>query len=514
MKKMKKKKLLAISILFLFAINILAVVNLGPERVSAYDSPAVYIDPASGGVPPGSTYTIEIMTDYAGDDITAYQFSLTWNPSILEGVSVVNDGILDVLYLVDFVLGTFDNTAGSLSATYAYYIPAGYVTSGPGKLATVTFNVVGTGDSDIILGSDTYLLGWDAVNAVTYKIVNGVTMPFHLGHGYFQNLAVTHDVAVTAVTPSASDVVRGELVTIDVDVANEGTASETFDVTVWTGGLALSTQTVTNLAPLATTTLTFNWDTSGTAVATYIISAMAEIVAGETDTADNSLTDGTVNVKYAIAAIILAPDSVLLGTPVHFDGKESYAMGANIVSYFWDTGDPHTGQPNTYETAEFDHTYKWPGVYGVTLIVTDDQNRTSIPDYHTIVVYEPRDAKFSGYQARPEKHKWVASADDDGLVKVTAIAKNLANETMVLGVRVAIQDKYGSPVGPVYGEDTIVLLGGTETFELFVDPLAHGWDGEEKMVMYGQVTLWIDTTLDGTPNKVVDTKNIRFSVQP
>jgi len=46
------------------------------------------------------------------------------------------------------------------------------------------------GDSNITLGSDTYLQGWDTIAELTWKIVNGVTMPFHLGHGYFSNMPV------------------------------------------------------------------------------------------------------------------------------------------------------------------------------------------------------------------------------------------------------------------------------------------------------------------------------------
>jgi len=525
-----RKKLLSLSILVLLTIGMLSAFDIGPVGVSAADSPSVYVYPPSTieGPEPPNTYTIEIWTDYSdGENITAYQFSLTWNPSILEGVSVVNDGILQDWYIPPppfppdpiplhiFAPGAFDNTAGSLSTTYAYFETSGQVDkNGPGKLATVTFNVVGIGDSNIILGSDTSLVGWDQVAELTYKIVNGVTMPFHLGHGYFENLPVAHDVAVTSVTPSAIDVFQGELVTIDVGVVNLGEVSETFDVTVWTGILELGTQTVTDLAAGTPTTLPFIWDTTGSAVTTYTISAVASTVAGETDTTNNALTDGDVNVKAAIAAVILGPSDALYGTSVHFDGTESYSVGATIVSYEWDLGDPHTGQPTTADTPEVDHTYKWPGVYGVTLIVTDDLGRTSILDFHTITMYELRDAAFARYQARAEKHKWVESVDGDGYVNITAAAKNLANETMVLGVKVAILDKYGTSIGPVYAEDRICPVGVEETFELLVNPYDHEWDGEDKLVMYGQVTLWIDTTFDGTPNELVDTKNIRFSVQP
>jgi PKD repeat protein len=158
------------------------------EPVSAYNSPAVYVDPISTINPalvPGNTYAIEIMTDYDGDDITGWQLSLTYNPDVLAGVSVVNDGILSD---ATWKGGTFDNVAGELSPTAAFYFEAGIVRSGPGKLATITFDVVGKGESNLTLGDWTKLKGWDAILEEAYDIIDAITMPNHLGHGYFCNV--------------------------------------------------------------------------------------------------------------------------------------------------------------------------------------------------------------------------------------------------------------------------------------------------------------------------------------
>jgi len=493
-----RKKLLSLSILVLLTIGMLSALDLGPVGVSAAaDYPSVYVKPDVTLDPtaiPDTNYTIEIWTDYSdgesinGDNITAFQFSLTWNPLILEGLEIVDDGFVGEWWggwpIHIFVPGTFDNTAGSLSATYLYYVDSGeYDKNGPGKLATVTFGVVGLGDSDIILGSDTYLLGWNNATKLTWKIVNGITMPFHLGHGTFANLVANHDVAITSVTTSATEVVQGEHVTIDVDVENQGEASETFDVTVWTGILELSTQTVTDLAPAANTTLTFDWDTTTSAATTYTISAIASTVAGEEDTADNALTGGDVTVDSAIVAVIDAPDAVEYGTSVHFNGTGSYSVGATIDSYFWDLGEPHTGQPTTATTPEVDHTYKWPGVYGISLIVTDDLNRTSIEDYHTITIYLPRAATLVKWQAKPETKQWHESLDDDGLVGITALARNTGSYPVNVELQIAILDASGNEAGPPivvpgYGTVTDEAVGvgdGTTTvFSLDNTPVIPG----------------------------------------
>jgi len=108
--------------------------------------------------------------------------------------------------------------------------------------------------------------------------------------------AIVHDVAVTSVTPSATEVTAGEVVTITVVVENQGTETETFDVTSYYGSVAIGTQPVTELAADTSETLTFSWDTTGLE-GTYTIKAEASVVPDETDTADNTLTDGTVTVS-------------------------------------------------------------------------------------------------------------------------------------------------------------------------------------------------------------------------
>ena len=109
-----RKKLLSLSILALLVIGLVATLNLGSVGVSAADYPSVNVHPAST-IDPGKTsgyYTVAINTTYTGLDITAYQFTLSYNPTVLRGDSVANGDIVDFgMYF--FNPGTFDNTAGS-----------------------------------------------------------------------------------------------------------------------------------------------------------------------------------------------------------------------------------------------------------------------------------------------------------------------------------------------------------------------------------------------------------------
>jgi uncharacterized protein (DUF2141 family) len=53
---------------------------------------------------------------------------------------------------------------------------------------------------------------------------------------------------------------------------------------------------ITDMVPGSTLDLTFSWDTTGVPYGTYTLKAEASIVPGETDTADNTLVDGSVRI--------------------------------------------------------------------------------------------------------------------------------------------------------------------------------------------------------------------------
>jgi hypothetical protein len=195
------------------------------ELVSAIvpEHPAIYVDPAEIIDPtliPGTSFTIAIKTDYTGSDITGFQFTLSYDPSILNGVEVVN-GDLIVGGDARFIPGTFNNTAGELSLTAVFFFTAGEVVSGPGTLAYVTFTVVGYGCSDIILGPETDLFGWNFIAGDVYKIIDGDNMPNHLGHGYFCNISPINLPPMANFTYSPTFPYVGQAVTFDASGSSD-----------------------------------------------------------------------------------------------------------------------------------------------------------------------------------------------------------------------------------------------------------------------------------------------------
>jgi subtilisin len=131
----------------------------------------------------------------------------------------------------------------------------------------------------------------------------------------------THDVAVTSVSAPGS-VTQGNTVTVGVTVANQGTASESFTVSLRDGGSTIGSSPV-SLAVGASTTINFSWNTSSVATGAHTLTATAGPVSGETDTADNSRTANVTvtappppSTHDVAVTNVSAPDSVTQGSTV------------------------------------------------------------------------------------------------------------------------------------------------------------------------------------------------------
>ncbi|UCE16205.1 MAG: hypothetical protein JSV12_00890 [Candidatus Bathyarchaeota archaeon] len=280
------------------------VIPLGAEY------PFIYVEPASienTTYEPGTNFTVSIKTDYNGSDITGYEFALYYNPNVLHGVNVTN-GNLIVDGTASFIPGTFDNTNGKLTLSGAFFFFASRpapLTSGPGILANVTFEVVGWGDSGILLGDQTQLVGFTENGwGIDYDIINAWMMSNHIKNSYFTNV---HDVTVTSVSYAlpygANATYPSWAINISTTVKNEGDFTETFNVTVYANSTAIETKNITDLAPGENTTLTYTCAVPDPTVWTpyppyYVVSAEAEAVSWENDTSDNVFVDGSLTVKH------------------------------------------------------------------------------------------------------------------------------------------------------------------------------------------------------------------------
>jgi len=144
--------------------------------------------------------------------------------------------------------------------------------------------------------------GWDSAWSVVQTndggyALAGTTESFGAGSIDFYLVKVRYerDVAVTGITLSKTVVGQGFTVQIYADVENQGSHTETFDVTLYANLLIIQTQTIT-LDSGASTTLTFTWNTASYGINAYAISAYAWPVPDETLLEDNTLVGGTVAV--------------------------------------------------------------------------------------------------------------------------------------------------------------------------------------------------------------------------
>lgn len=115
------------------------------------------------------------------------------------------------------------------------------------------------------------------------------------------------DVAITVVFPSKTVVGQNYLCDVNVTAQNHGGYDETFNATAYANQTAIGTQTVT-LSAGNSKIITFVWNTTAFSKGSYSISAYASTVVGETETGDNTKTDGVVTVAM-IGDIV--PDGIV-----------------------------------------------------------------------------------------------------------------------------------------------------------------------------------------------------------
>ena len=136
---------------------------------------------------------------------------------------------------------------------------------------------------------------------------------------------VIRDFAIGSVTTSRTLAYQGHTtIYVYVEVRNDGTLTDTIDVTTYHNSTSIGTRTVT-LTPGANTTLIFPWHTSDVHYGHYTISAYVAPVPMEKDLSDNSLTDGTV--------------TVTIPGDVNFD-RTLNILDAAVISAHWYPGPP------------------------------------------------------------------------------------------------------------------------------------------------------------------------------
>jgi hypothetical protein len=107
------------------------------------------------------------------------------------------------------------------------------------------------------------------------------------------------------------------------------------------------------------------------------------------DTLLEPQTFKTLRIELQEQAVISCPDTIIVNTPVEFDGSETYLPGFDIGRYIWEFGDGVYG-----EGLRVTHSYLFPGTYRIMLGVEErKKNKKDTPalkaNYKDILVVSP-----------------------------------------------------------------------------------------------------------------------------
>jgi len=156
------------------------------------------------------------------------------------------------------------------------------------------------------------------------------------------------NIAISKITLSKNIVGQGYSSYIYVSVQNQGWNTETIDITIYANTTPTIQEQMT-LASRSSVNATLIWDSSTLSKGNYTISAYAQPVSGETDTADNTCEDGWVLVscvgdvngdkKTTISDIVLVigkfgtlPSSPEWNPNMDIDGNDKVTIGDIVIT--------------------------------------------------------------------------------------------------------------------------------------------------------------------------------------
>jgi parallel beta-helix repeat protein len=256
----------------------------GPRNLTITSTGGGTTNPAPGSYPYNTTEYVEV-TAVAYDYYTLDHWELDGNnasETFQTAVRTDTDRVLRAVFVrMKYSLEITSTAGGDTNLTAGTHIFE------PGTQVSV----------NAIPDPGYYLDSWQLDNAYV-GIFNPMSVNMNMNHtlqAIFKPLNVGHNIATKWVA-SKTVVGQGFDLSIQVTVLNTGSDAENFSVTAYLNSMPITPQNVT-LDSGAYITLTFTVNTSGISMGNYTINAYAEPVPGETSTADNNCTGGTITVS-------------------------------------------------------------------------------------------------------------------------------------------------------------------------------------------------------------------------
>lgn len=304
---------------------VLLTLGMSSLKTHASQTATVYVDPPEiTGVTPGEFFNINLSVADVSD-LFGWQVPLFFLSQVTNVIDVQEGSFLKNIGNTMFVEGTVTNnynaTHGVVWLADALY-GADHGADGSGVLATITFMVVGVGETPLHMGGGPVPYNQTKLRDSTG--LGGQLIPHTTRDGLVR--AGGNDIAVTHVQLSKT-ITNDTNVQINVTVLNNGNYTATFDVILYYDENEIETQTVTDLTPESSLNLTFTWDTTSVSKGNYTIKAYAHPIVGEVLVENNLLIDGWIK-------------ETILGD-VNGDGKVNILdISLVAVSFRAEPGDP------------------------------------------------------------------------------------------------------------------------------------------------------------------------------
>ncbi len=350
--------IIGITILF----GTISVVGAGDTTVS--------LNPSSQTVSSEDIFNVNVSC-VPGQPIKAFEFRLSFNPSLLQDNLVTKGDIFDG-YSTFFNPGTIDNNAGTIVDVYGLIIGSGNVSEN-GTFVTISFTAKdpsGTSSLDINDVGVTDEVGYLAINvsdgSVTVLGSGGGGPPG--GGGYMPPAGEGNDAPETPMTPSGPTFVE---LGVEYQYTSSAVDPDGDDIRYrfdWGDG---NMSNWTAFVPSNTSvSLNYSWAS---------ISTFAVLVLAQDENGLNSSWSLPLNVTVSAidfegeppVADFSVPSNASTNQTIVFDASGSFDEDGVIISYFWDFGDGKNGNGSSPS-----HIYENPGEYYVILTVTDNNGDT------------------------------------------------------------------------------------------------------------------------------------------
>ena len=333
-------------------------------------------NPISQTVNPSESFSVDIYCT-PGQPIKAFELRLSFDASLIQAI-LVEEGDIFNNYSTFFNGGTIDNIAGNIIDIYGLILGDGNV-SEPGTLVTITFTSKTKSGTSVLEFLDvgkwtgvTNETGYVpiTVNSGSVVVLGGSSPPSPPSPPpYFPPpIYEENHPPEQPLKPSGPTYVESGVEYIysssTVDVDNDQIRFK-FD---WGDGNISEWSDFVDSG--STVSMSHSWDE----IYFYEVRVIAQDIYGSNSSWSQALNISVSQSDFGIPPVVITDFSgkFNVNETIVFDASGSYDLDGFIVSFDWDFGDGETGSGRNVI-----HSYKQPGNYIVTLLLTDNNGTKS-----------------------------------------------------------------------------------------------------------------------------------------